>query len=869
MFVTDITAPACAQASSTNPKAVGPIEFLTALFAFTEEPVYICSFTNERGEGAERHVMTRLPSQISGFIRKWDKPGRGLFFCVSAVDQSATKRNKETVRKTTCLHADIDFKLVDIKDETAREECLRQLARLRFPPSLVVFSGGGLHCYWLFKEPVETQAHVERIEAALKQLADVIAGDPQCCEIARVLRVPGTHNTKDGAWTEVEVLVFEPSRRYELDDLEEWFAEQSPVLLLRERELGKTVSESDPFAEYAKSIGHKPPIDVEQRLAQMIYMGSGESSIHQTQIQCAASMLSRGTPVEEVVRLILAATRVAAGSYGARWNWRIEERNIRRDCEGWIKKHPPEVKKADRPTLKTMEGGKGEQQQEMVASGGAPSNIVKLTDIIKNKKDVPAVVVGGLINAVRQDGRDIMLTEGEVWIYEDGIWHILTSAEEQWMRSLIHSGFEALNEPKKTSALNNTWKLLIEHPALFKRKVEWADAKVIVCANGVLDIDTGQFSPHGPHWFARRKITTAYDPAATCPQFLALLASMFSLHPAGEAAIEMYREWLGAALAIPRLTREQRKALLVVGPSRSGKTELSSCARELIGEPIASLSVSEISETFGMQAFIGKSAWIRDDAVNEGDKLDPQRFKVIVTGEPVSIRRMNTQALETRLQIPVMLTANSLPRARDHSDAVYNRSIVLKLNKVVSEREATEMRARLGVPAGLSIGAHIMATEAPGVLNWALDGLAKLLERGLFDVPDAVNNDIREFKEGNNPVAEFARAALISSPNIKVERSDLLCAYHGWLREEEGDEARASGARWFFPKLRQAIEGIGDQKSSGDRFLTGVEMTDEGLRHWETHKDGQQLKGGSAGFSTIKDEVNRIWIDDDADPPPF
>jgi hypothetical protein len=153
MFVTDITAPACAQANSTNPQAIGPIEFLTALFAFTEEPVYICSFTNERGEGAERHIMTRLPSQISGFINKWDKPGRGLFFCVSAVDHSAAKRNKETVRKTTCLHADIDFKLVDIKDETAREECLRQLARLRFPPSLVVFSGGGLHCYWLFKEP--------------------------------------------------------------------------------------------------------------------------------------------------------------------------------------------------------------------------------------------------------------------------------------------------------------------------------------------------------------------------------------------------------------------------------------------------------------------------------------------------------------------------------------------------------------------------------------------------------------------------------------------------------------------------------------------------------------------------------------------
>jgi phage/plasmid-associated DNA primase len=158
----------------------------------------------------------------------------------------------------------------------------------------------------------------------------------------------------------------------------------------------------------------------------------------------------------------------------------------------------------------------------------------------------------------------------------------------------------------------------------------------------------------------------------------------------------------------------------------------------------------------------------------------------------------------------VLLTANSLPRARDHSDAVYNRSIVLKLDRVISERDAVAMRARLGVPVGHSIGTFIMEREAPGVLNWALDGLAKLLQRGSFDLPEGVADAIREFKEGNNPVAEFAGVAVTKSANCKVERADLLCAYHGWLREQEGDEARASGARWFFPKLRQAVDGVGD-----------------------------------------------------------
>ena len=74
----------------------------------------------------------------------------------------------------------------------------------------------------------------------------------------------------------------------------------------------------------------------------------------------------------------------------------------------------------------------------------------------------------------------------------------------------------------------------------------------------------------------------------------------------------------------------------------------------------------------------------------------------------------------------------------------------------------------------------------------------------------------------------------------------MLCAYHGFQREEEGEEARAKGARWLFPKLREVIDGVGDQKSNGARFLTGVALTDEGLHFWELHKTGQQLKGGSS-----------------------
>jgi hypothetical protein len=187
--------------------------------------------------------------------------------------------------------------------------------------------------------------NIDRIEAALHQLADLVAGDPPVCEVARVMRMPSSHNTKDGAWTEVTITSFDPDRRYELDDLEEWFSEQSPVMLRKKRERGKSVGETDDafdfFERYAKEHGIKPPIDVEKRLAAMMYMGSEETSIHQTQLSVSAALLSRGTPVDDVVEILMEATRRAAGEYGARWKWEREKKKIRGMCATWLKKHPP------------------------------------------------------------------------------------------------------------------------------------------------------------------------------------------------------------------------------------------------------------------------------------------------------------------------------------------------------------------------------------------------------------------------------------------------------------------------------------------------------------------------------------------------
>lgn len=500
-------------------------EFIKHVFGHgSEAPVYVCSLANDdapASEPSERHVATREMSDILRFIAKWDRKHRGLFFCVSTINNG--KRNKENVAESIGLHVDIDLKDID----ATRSDVERILGHLEFPPSLVVFSGNGIHAYWLFTEP--TTGGGERLEEALRLLSDLLGGDTKPAHPAALMRLPGTHNTKRDQWTLVEV-VTAGERRYELDDLEEWLARTSPKILRNERPQPPT----NPFLQAAEQLGFKPSVDVEQRISQMIYMGGGKASIHDTQLSCSSSMLNQGHSIEEVVDTLLQATRAAAGEYGVRWNWRKEENNIRKMCADWVK--DPRYTKREQSQARPSQYSQDETarpvqlqtttaaaeaaplQQQQAASAGT---VVKLSDAraAKAKKkqstkaDVQAAtaVADGVINAIRAHGQDILLTEGEVWLYDNGTWHVMTPADQQWIMTLIQAGFEALNEPLKTNNLNAAYKRLCEHPDLFTRDVSWSNGQLLICQNGALNVETGDWSEHSPQHYARRKIGAEYQ----------------------------------------------------------------------------------------------------------------------------------------------------------------------------------------------------------------------------------------------------------------------------------------------------------------------------------------------------------------------
>ena len=353
---------------------------------------------------------------------------------------------------------------------------------------------------------------------------------------------------------------------------------------------------------------------------------------------------------------------------------------------------------------------------------------------------------------------------------------------------LLHQGAETLGHGADARLVFMAEQRLRAHPALYREQVDWDASGKAALSNGVLDLRTRAFTPWAPEHFLRRKLGVAYDPAAAAPETEKWLGELFADRefpedrrgpdrpPAGIPRRQPVRPPAhprAAARAVPNRQLAHRQV-------RTRRADL-----HLVGTPIASPAVDEIGGTFGMQDFVDASAWIRDDAVNEGDKLDPERFKVVITGEPINIRRKNKGAIRTSLAVPVVLTANSLPSSRDASDAVFNRSLVVELTRIFTPAEAMARKHELGLRDRTCIADCLFDREGPGILNWALAGLVRLLRRGGYDVPATVAAAIQGFKHQTNSVAEFPDLCL---ERIQTPRS---CAPTCWWRSWDGGRTSA------------------------------------------------------------------------------
>jgi len=327
--------------------------------------------------------------------------------------------------------------------------------------------------------------------------------------------------------------------------------------------------------------------------------------------------------------------------------------------------------------------------------------------------------------------------------------------------------------------------------------------------NGWLNIKTRKFEEHTPERLSLATMKTEYKKNATCPEWL---KAVEHLAEGDESQMLILQEFAGYSLTTDT---HLDRSLILVGEGQSGKSTIANTIFTMLGEDNAtSTDLESINSNFGMFPLVGKKLnWI--DEMLTTKYLESQRLKRLISGEPSVVEQKYRDSFTFIPTAKFLWTMNEMPRLADTSNGSYRRFIIIECNNVYTEDDKD-----------VDIDDKLKA-EHSGILNWALEGLKSLYERGDFEIVEKNRQAIEQYRKDNSPVLDFIDFCF-DSIGVPTKGTDggiaarsLYRAYSTYCKDT-GRKPKSETA--FGRELMQDLKHIGynikkERTNSGNVYL--------------------------------------------------
>jgi putative DNA primase/helicase len=386
--------------------------------------------------------------------------------------------------------------------------------------------------------------------------------------------------------------------------------------------------------------------------------------------------------------------------------------------------------------------------------------------------------------------------------YEDGIWP--TVAETS-----VKAEISNVIETAKPEGVKPTASILASVTELTRIKVfvpdeRWdADSDILVCKNGALHIATGQLVDHQLGHYATSAVPYKYD-----PEVRPVIWNYF-LKNTIPAAANFLQEFAGYALTT-EMTHEL--AVWLFGPPGSGKSTFIAGLAAMLGHRAGILGLADLERSrFTLADLPGKTLVVASEQPSSY-LASTNTLNAIISGEPIQVERKYRDPFTVIPRAKVCWAMNELPRVADANSGLFRRVKVVTFPKLTEDQQDPEIKR------------HI-EQEGAGILNWALEGLRRLQERGYFEVPAGVADATKQFRENNDVPALFVEDRCIQGADLKVQASQLYTEYKEWCLEN-GHRPMSS------TRLADDWARLGFEKtaSNGRRFYRGLALQFVGER---------------------------------------
>jgi P4 family phage/plasmid primase-like protien len=409
----------------------------------------------------------------------------------------------------------------------------------------------------------------------------------------------------------------------------------------------------------------------------------------------------------------------------------------------------------------------------------------------ENKKFVPDNLVSWLVkhNDLFHDGKSFFKYNGA------GLWKEVHENEiGQEMKRL-------LGKKAKRSYIQDAMKLLAY--GIFKNGSELEQRfDLINLSNGMLDVEAKKLLPHDKKYYSRIQIPIEYKPEADAPRFRHFLLEIFKDDPKKALTIQ---EFAGYIL-LPKIFIHS--CLFLLGSGGNGKSVLINTISKLVGrENITALELHQFSDKFLLGTLRNKLLNISTE-VQTKSVVDDSIFKQVISGDLVQADVKFKDPITFRPIAKHIFSMNDIPVITDRTHAFKRRLIVVKFNQVFEGRVADKFLE------------DKLSKELPGILNWALEGLSRILKNNQVFCSDQMERDKDEFLRSLNPVRNFVEELCKLGEGFSAYRDELFQEYQQWSKDSG---LKALSKIKFYRQIRQDFPTIRDDTHGRNKF-SGIKI---------------------------------------------
>ena len=345
--------------------------------------------------------------------------------------------------------------------------------------------------------------------------------------------------------------------------------------------------------------------------------------------------------------------------------------------------------------------------------------------------------------------------------YKGGIWAelSLTQVQKEILEILINAKSEGIrpNNSRINSVIEICRILTVVSNDRFEK-----NPYQIVFRNGSFNLGSGLLLPHDKEDYAIASLPYDYDPDAEPKVWLEIL-SRLSLED-----VLFLQEFFGYCL-----TKETKYevAVWLTGPSGSGKSAIIEGMQAMAGTLAVQLSLSDMERSkFSLPLIVGKNIIFSTEQFTTMPTVIDNLNK-IVSGETIVIEEKYEKPYNYKPHQKIIFASTEIPHIPP-TDGFLRRFKFINIPPLHPDQRNINIKS-------------LIKQEGPGILNWALKGLKRLMNRGHFDNFHSVISPTNQFVVAQNDVREFVATCCETGGSFKIQASSIYKAYSNWCLANE------------------------------------------------------------------------------------